>query len=113
VTGTDSPIMYSGQARKLYKEGARFRVMRPGARLEGMVKFGNTGAWSGWGRMLKVGEIVECNGWKNVIGSETVQGANFSARGTPKNATLIQIWPLAGMWRPFPMDGFLELIEGE
>lgn len=104
------------KARRLFTDGQQFRVIADGARMEGMVPYGPADkvVWAGWSRRLLVGEIVVCNGWRLGWDQSTVECANFTANGVPENAGWINIWPQSGMWRPYPMDGFLEPIhEGD
>lgn len=99
-------------AREIYHSGAQFRVVREGARLEGVVTWGEK-HWAGYARSLNVGEIVTCNGWREGMAGGGVMEANFTVDGAPWNALWIQVWPQASLWRPWPMDGFLEPIEQE
>lgn len=96
-------------ARELYSPGRRFRVVREGVRLEGIVSFGTT-SWAGYAKPLAVGDIVTCNGWRQGMNSE-VQEANFTADGVPWNALWCQVWPQESLWSPWPLAGFLEPIE--
>jgi hypothetical protein len=96
--------------RASFVEGARFRVIKPGARLEGMVFFGET-TWSGWSRNLEVGEIVTCRGWIPGWQTSDVMVADFTAEKVPDNAKWVSVWPLAGMWKPYPALGYLEALD--
>lgn len=98
------------KARSLYTEGARFRVIQEGARFEGMVQFGSS--WSGWTRNLKVGEIVTCLGWRpGWAEAGEFKQPNFTGEKVPDNASYVTIWPKAGLFFPWPFDGFLEPVE--
>lgn len=95
-------------ARLLYREGRRFRVVKEGARLEGIVTFGTGGtSWAGFSRHLKVGELVQCLGWKPMMGTPS-EGAMFESDSTPPNAVWSMVWPMNGLFQPFPMDGYLQ-----
>lgn len=97
-------------ARTLYREGRKFRVLRDGARLEGIVTFGTGGtAWAGFSRVLKVGDVITCLGWKPMMGTPQ-EGVNFESDTTPENAVWSTVWPLNGLFQPFPMEGFLEWV---
>lgn len=93
-------------ARPEFPNGARFEVVRPGARLEGIVVFGEK-AWSGYFRHLEVGEVLTCLGWATGMDGRT-QEVNFTCPASPTNAQWLQLWPQASLWRPWPMDGYLE-----
>jgi hypothetical protein len=112
--------------RAQFKEGARFRVVKEGARLEALVYFGET-TWSGWSRPLEVGEVITCTGWQDGFGDgytpitntgagneamvgETIkpQVANFTGDDVPREARWVAVWPLAGLWKPYPAEGYLE-----
>lgn len=103
----DTPLLAS---KATFKEGNRFRVVREGARLEGLVYFGET-TWSGWSRNLEVGEIVTCTGWQPAWNAEHVSVANFTAENVPPNARWCSVWPIAGLFLPWPMPGFLEPLD--
>jgi hypothetical protein len=96
--------------RYQFKEGRRFRVIREGARLEGLVFFGST-TWSGWTRALEVGEIVTCNGWVDGFNTPGIRVVTFAADRVPDNTEWVSVWPLASLWKPYPAEGYLELIE--
>lgn len=98
------------KSRKQFREGNRFQVVREGARLEGLVFFGET-TWSGWSRNLEVGEIITCTGWQPAWNAEHVSVANFTAENVPPTARWVAVWPLAGLFLPWPMPGFLEPLD--
>lgn len=99
------------RARDTFVAGRRFKVIKEGARLEGIVTFGDH-AWAGYAKTLQVGEIVTCNGWREGM-SGGAEEANFTAAGVPWNALWVQVWPQDGLWRPWPMDGVLEPLDDE
>lgn len=92
-----------------YVAGARFRVVREGARLEGIQLFGEK-AWAGFAKDLSVGDVVICNGWRTGMDGETRE-VNFTAQGVPWAAQWVQVWPQAGLWKPWPLPGTLEPVE--
>lgn len=99
-------------ARDIWTPGSQWRVVQEGARLSGMV---NKGAWhQGWGRVLAVGEVVTCEGFKMGWGSDAIAEVMFSTPDSIEaRAAFVNINPQAGMWRAWPMDGYLERIEEE
>lgn len=99
-------------SRKLYVEGRKFRVARPGARLEAILVFGET-SWGGWSTNLAVGEIVECTGWQPGWQTPEVYVASFHIKRLPYNAVNSSVWPLASLFRPYPFPGYLEPVEEE
>jgi hypothetical protein len=96
-------------AMEVYYTGARFRVIKEGARFEGIVTWGEK-HYAGWSRPLEVGEIIECNGWREGLAGGGFMEANFTAERVPDNARWVQVWPQASLWRPWPLDGYLEPI---
>jgi hypothetical protein len=120
TTTTDStPILSRFQAMiaakavagsHCFKQGQKFRVIKDGARLEGLIIFGKTN-WSGWSRRLTVGEVLVCNGEENGWDSSTVKLITFNGARVPENARYVTVWPMAGLWSPWPMAGYLELID--
>lgn len=92
-----------------YVVGARFRVVREGARLEGIQLFGEK-AWAGFASNLRVGDIVVCTGWKTGMDGETRE-VNFTAQGVPWQAKWVHVWPQAGLFQPWPLPGTLEPVE--
>lgn len=99
-------------ARKLYVEGASFRVVKEGARLEGLVTFGAS-AWGGWSRPLRVGEVLLCRGWLPGWGSDSIPHVQFTGKDVPPNADWVHVWPMSGLWRPYPLEGYLEKVEDD
>ena len=98
--------------RELYPTGQRFRVVKAGARFVGIVSFGAS-AWAGWSKPLAVGDVITCDGWRPGM-DNTPEAVNFSGGVVPDNALWAQVWPMSGLFRPYPMEGYLEPIdEGE
>lgn len=97
--------------REVYVQDRRFQVMKPNARFEGILLFGED-QWAGWSRPLQMGEIITCEGWKPGI-DNTPEGVNWSARRVPDNALWVQIWPMQGLFTPWPMDGLLRALPDE
>lgn len=93
--------------RALYQPGKQFRVVKPNARLEAILLFGES-SWAGWSRPLREGQILTCTGWKEGMGGNGFEEVNFTAPGVPENAQWCQVWPMSGLFRPFPMEGYLE-----
>lgn len=97
--------------RDVYVAGRQFRVLRPGARLEGILVFGS-GLISGWSRPLLQGEVITCAGWRPGMivepGLTPQPEVNWDHRFLPANAQWCQVWPMAGLFLPWPMPGYLE-----
>jgi len=91
-----------------WQAGRRFRVIREGARLSGMVPMDIPNALQSWGRPLEVGEIIESRGFIMGWGSDSLPEVNFTAADVPDNARHVHLYPSAGMWMPWPADGYLE-----
>lgn len=91
-----------------YEAGQRFRVVREGARFEGLLLFGEQSV-SGWSRRITKGEILTCLGWKtaHVFGTQ-VTGVMWTGAKVPDNAMTMQIWPFESLFRPQPLPGLLE-----
>lgn len=98
--------------RKVYVQDRRFQVVRWGARFEGIVQFGEN-AWAGWSRPLELGEVITCDGWKPGMGGGP-EGVNWTAPRVPEGILWCQVWPMHGLFTPWPMEGFLRpLDEGD
>jgi hypothetical protein len=110
MTTVIEPPVLPEEARLKYVNGRKFIVVRPGARLEGLLSFGPS-AWAGYQRELEVGEVITCLGWKLGYGTESVMVTNWTAESVPDNVEWLQVWPVAGMWRPYPADGYLAWVE--
>ena len=94
--------------KELYAEGRQFRVIKEGARFEGLLLFGEQ-SMSGWSRTIKPGEIVTCLGWREIeVFGTHVAGVMWTGPSVPDNAMVMQIWPFESLFRPFPMTGVLE-----
>lgn len=94
--------------KELYAEGRQFRVIKEGARFEGLLLFGEA-SMSGWSRTINPGEILTCLGWKEVdVFGAHVAGVMWTGPKVPDNAMVMQIWPFESLFRPYPMTGVLE-----
>ena len=93
-------------AKRVYAAGKLFRVIKPGARLEGIVQFGKVKA--GYAESLEVGDIIEATGWREGLCGGGVMEANFRTEGSPDNALWLQFWPFQSLWSPWPLKGWLE-----
>lgn len=99
-----------GNPRELYVADRKFVVIRPGARLEGILEHGKF--WSGWTRKLHLGEVLTCEGWKP--GLETDQeGVNWIPSNMPEGLLWCQVWPINGLFTPWPLDGYLRALPDE
>jgi PHD/YefM family antitoxin component YafN of YafNO toxin-antitoxin module len=99
-------------SKEQYQEGRRFRVVKPYGRLEGLMFFGNTPG--GWSRNLEVGDVLQCTGWKPAYDAEHIEIATFAVPGLPGNLQWVAFHPVASLFMPWPMPGYLELInDGE
>ena len=96
---------------ELYVEGRRFRVVKEGARFEGLLLFGEA-SMSGWSRTIQRGEILTCLGWKEVdVFGTHIAGIMWDGPKVPDNAMVMQVWPFESLFRPYPLTGFLEPYE--
>lgn len=94
-----------------YEEGERFRVIKEGARFEGLLLFGEQSI-SGWSRHIIQGEVLTCLGWKEVqVFGTNVAGVMWTGLKVPDNAMVMQIWPFESIFRPFPLRGLLEHVQ--
>lgn len=90
-----------------YLAGEQYRVMQPGARLEGFLLHGEE-LISGWSRGLIVGEVLTCKGWQSVeLREMTIRGVQWTGFKVPESAVSMQVWPFDGLFRPFPLEGIL------
>ncbi len=80
-----------------YREGQRYRVMREGARFEGLLIFGEQ-SLSGWSRRITKGETLTCLGWQetNVLGVD-IAGIMWAGLKVPGNAVVMQVWPFESL----------------
>jgi hypothetical protein len=97
--------------REVFVQDRRFQVMRPGARLEGILLFGEK-HYSGWSRKLWPGEVITCDGWRPGF-DNTAEGVNWTGPRVPENALWVQVWPMQGLFTPWPMDGVLRALPDE
>lgn len=96
-----------GNPRELYVADRKFVVIREGARFEGILEHGKF--WSGWSRSLQLGEVITCEGWKR--GLETDQeGVNWTAKRVPDELLWCQVWPINGLFTPWPLPGYLKAL---
>ena len=94
--------------KELYAEGRRFKVVKEGARFEGLLLFGEA-SLTGWSRTISPGEILTCLGWQEVeVFGTHVAGVMWTGNKVPDNAMVMQVWPFESLFRPFPMTGVLE-----
>jgi len=102
--------------RKTYRRGTRWRVVGENVRIEAMCHYGsgaNGGAiWSGFSRILPVGTVLECIGWRR-FRRDGLVAPQFIYSSLPEEAKWSTIWPLDGIWRPWPLDGILEVTGDE
>lgn len=91
-----------------YARGRRFRVVRPGASIRGLVP--DRGAYRGWTQTLRVGDVIECLGFGRGWGSDPGYGVHWTTEvAWAAGATFAEFFPSAGgMWQYHPQDGFLE-----
>lgn len=94
-----------------YVAGAKFLVVKPGARFEGLIPHGKF-ALMGWSRPLAVGEVVTCKGWSDAVGpGMSMRVLNFDGAKVPEAAIVMQIWPFESLFRPYPLYGLLEPLD--
>jgi len=93
--------------RRWYVPGARFTVVKEGARAEALIFFGETN-WAGWSRNLQVGEVVELVDWRKGWNSEALVPQFAIPRPPHGDVRWLTIAPVAGLFRPYPHPGFLE-----
>lgn len=102
--------------RRTYRRGTRWRVVGENVRIEAMCHYGaganGAAIWSGWSRVLPVGTIVECIGWRR-FRKDGLVAPQFVYSGLPAEAKWSSIWPHSGIWRPWPLTGLLELVTDE
>jgi hypothetical protein len=93
-----------------YIEGRKFRVVREGARFEGLLLHGEQ-IISGWSRRISQGEVLTCLGWKSVDAfGATLKGVMWTGAKVPYSAIVMQIWPFESIFRPYPLSGLLERV---
>lgn len=95
-----------------YKVGAKFRVIRGGARLSGFKPIAPY-TQQGWRQDLAVGDVIECTGYGPGWGSDPGYGIGFtSEQSLAEHVNAVDFWPSAGgpfSFRPAP--GYLESVE--
>jgi hypothetical protein len=88
--------------------GKRFRVVREGCSLHGMVP--KDGYRQGWKQALHVGDIIECTGYGRGWGSDPGYGVEWcSEKSKAAHAQNVDFYPEIGI--PFlchPRPGFIE-----
>jgi hypothetical protein len=90
-----------------YIEGRKFRVMKEGARFEGLLLHGEQ-TISGWSRRISQGEVLTCLGWKTVDAfGAAFRGVMWTGLKVPDSAIVMQIWPFESIFRPYPLAGLL------
>jgi hypothetical protein len=98
--------------RKVYRRGTHWRIVGENVRIEAICNYGTTDKplRSGWARVLPVGTIVECIGWRKYQGTVAPQ---FIYPGLPDEAVYSTIWPHDSVFRPWPLTGMLEEVSPE
>ena len=96
--------------RELYVADRKFVVIKPGARLEGILEHGKF--WSGWTRKLHLGEVITCEGWRKGLDTDQ-EGVNWIPSRMPEGLLWCQVWPINGLFTPWPLDGFLRPLAEE
>lgn len=87
-----------------YPPGKKFRVVKEGAYLTGMLPIGN-GGFQGTMRNLHVGEVIESTGFGNGWGSDPGSGIHFKDGA----AWFVEFKPsVGGAWAYQPAPGYLE-----
>lgn len=95
--------------RELYVADRKFVVIREGARLEGILQHGDK-FWSGWARKLHLGEVITCEGWKPGMDTQ-MEGVNWIPSRQPEgNLLWCQVWPINGLFTPWPLPGYLKAL---
>jgi hypothetical protein len=62
--------------------------------------------WSGWSRVLPIGTVLECIGWRR-FRRDGLVAPQFIYPELPAEAKWSTIWPNDGVWRPWPLEGLL------
>lgn len=86
-----------------YAPGARFRVIREGVILEGMVP--ERGGYAGWQQHLQPGDVVTCTGYSPGWGVEFTSAESATARARnceirPPAGGAFEYHPAAGLLAP-------------
>jgi hypothetical protein len=61
-----------------YAPGRRFRVIRDGLKLTGMVHGENPGSFRGWSQQLNTGDIITCTGFGPGLGGDPGYGVEWT-----------------------------------
>jgi hypothetical protein len=99
--------------RDEYPKGQRFRVIKAGGSLSGMMPMaGHSNAYQGWGQDLAVGEIITCLGYGPGWGSDPGYGIHFTTdKVRQDHVSFAEFRPMAGgAFDYHPADGYLEKI---
>jgi hypothetical protein len=90
--------------RSYYRRGTHWRVASENVRIEAMCHYGagaNGGQiWSGWSRVLDVGTILECIGWRRYR-KDGLVAPQFVYPELPAEAKWSTVWPLEGILEPY------------
>lgn len=94
-----------------YVPGKRFRIIREGCSLHGMVPMPQwSNAWAGWKQELHVGDIIECTGFGPGWGADPGYGIEFTSEVAKEAAAShATFFPDTGV--PFayrPQTGYME-----
>lgn len=95
-----------------FPKGAKFRVVKDGARLSGMVPFAG-GAYQGWGHVLAVGDVIESRGFGPGWGSDPGYGVHWTCEAVREaRASFVEFKPSgSGNWFTYwPAAGWLEQV---
>lgn len=97
-----------------YTPGRRFRVIREGASLAGMVSERPFSS-QGWSQQLPVGTVITCTGFGPGWGSDPGYGVEWASdEATRAGAFSLEFRPGAGgIWNQHPAPGYLEEEEGQ
>jgi hypothetical protein len=90
-----------------YAPGAKFRVIKEGARLTGWQPAGPS-SHRGWRQDLHIGDVIECTGVGPGWGSDPGFGVEFKVPGVNS----VDFQPsVGGIWNYRPAPGYLEPVE--
>lgn len=92
----------------LYEPGAKFRVVREGARITGLTESRYPGVMKDSRRYLSVGDVIECAGYGAGWGSDPGFGVEFR----DPDMGLVEFHPwIGGPFNYRPEPGYLEPVE--
>jgi hypothetical protein len=96
-----------------YAPGTRFRAIRAGVTLDGMVP--ERGGYGGWRQQLQPGDVVTCTGYGPGWGGDPGYGVEFtSTESEAARACHCEIRPMAGgVFDYHPAAGLIEPIDDE